>query len=185
MKKPILLIAAMLCCGAAHGAEAVALDKAVKAAGHVIFLRHAHAPGFGDPPDFAVEDCSKQRNLDAAGRDQARAIGAAFRRAGLVRARVLSSPWCRCLDTARLLDIGPVEVFAGLGSFFQGLVGRDETLEKLERYLDQVPPEAAPPVLVTHYVVISTVTGITAPAGGAVLYDPATKRAWVARIDAE
>jgi broad specificity phosphatase PhoE len=79
--------------------------------GHVALIRHGTAPpGYGgDPPGFKLDDCSTQRNLDEQGRAEARALGEAFRRHGVSVARVVSSPWCRCLDTARLMAVGPVE----------------------------------------------------------------------------
>ena len=74
--------------------------------GRVLMLRHATAPGFGDPPEFRLGDCSTQRNLDATGRAQATALGERLRAAGLGEARVFSSAWCRCQETARLLNLG-------------------------------------------------------------------------------
>jgi len=83
--------------------------------GVVLALRHALAPGTFDPPGFRLGDCSTQRNLDDTGRQQARQIGAWFRGHALVPARVRSSPWCRCVDTAELA-FGRHETWAALGS---------------------------------------------------------------------
>ena len=99
---------------AASGVNARQPDKswaALLEGGHVALIRHANAPpGYGgDPPGFRIDDCSTQRNLDAVGREQARVLGDAFRRQGVRVDRVLSSPWCRCVDTARLMDVGPVD----------------------------------------------------------------------------
>ena len=79
--------------------------------GHVELIRHGNAPpGYGgDPPGFKIDDCKTQRNLDELGRQQARGLGEAFRNHGVRVDRILSSPWCRCLDTARLMAVGPVE----------------------------------------------------------------------------
>jgi phosphohistidine phosphatase SixA len=79
--------------------------------GHVAVIRHGNAPpGYGgDPPGFKIDDCKTQRNLDELGREQARALGEAFRSHGVRVDRILSSPWCRCLETARLMAVGPVE----------------------------------------------------------------------------
>jgi phosphohistidine phosphatase SixA len=79
--------------------------------GHVALIRHGNAPpGYGgDPPGFRIEDCATQRNLDEAGREQARAVGEAFRKRGVRVERMVSSPWCRCLETARLMGVGPAE----------------------------------------------------------------------------
>ena len=79
--------------------------------GHVALVRHGNAPpGYGgDPPGFKLDDCRTQRNLDELGREQARALGEAFRSRGVRVDRVVSSPWCRCLETAQLMAVGPVE----------------------------------------------------------------------------
>ena len=79
--------------------------------GHVALIRHGNAPpGYGgDPPGFKIDDCKTQRNLDELGREEARALGEAFRNQGVRVDRILSSPWCRCLETARLMGVGPVE----------------------------------------------------------------------------
>jgi broad specificity phosphatase PhoE len=79
--------------------------------GHVALIRHGNAPpGYGgDPPGFKIDDCATQRNLDEKGRAQARALGEAFRQHGVPADKILSSPWCRCLETARLMGLGPVD----------------------------------------------------------------------------
>lgn len=93
-------------------ADAVA---ALRAGGTVLALRHALAPGTFDPPGFTLGDCRTQRNLSDAGRAQARRIGAWFQAQGLQPARVRSSPWCRCQDTAQLA-FGGADRWAALGS---------------------------------------------------------------------
>src|SRR5262245_28154595 len=79
--------------------------------GHVALIRHGNAPpGYGgDAPGFKIDDCKTQRNLDEEGREEAQALGAAFRDHSVRVDRVLSSPWCRCMDTARLMAVGTVE----------------------------------------------------------------------------
>ena len=79
--------------------------------GHVALIRHGNAPpGYGgDPPGFKIDDCKTQRNLDEIGREQASALGEAFRNHGVRVDRILSSPVCRCLETASLMAVGPVE----------------------------------------------------------------------------
>lgn len=81
----------------------------------VIAFRHALAPGNFDPPEFKLGDCSTQRNLSDGGRAQARRIGEWFETRGLSPARVRSSPWCRCVDTAQIA-FGRAEPWAALGS---------------------------------------------------------------------
>jgi broad specificity phosphatase PhoE len=80
-----------------------ALWRALQQGGHVLFVRHAlTTPGFGDPPGFRLEDCSTQRNLSEEGRTQARRMGETFRKRDVPIGEVLSSPWCRCVETAKL-----------------------------------------------------------------------------------
>jgi hypothetical protein len=76
--------------------------EALRAPDAVVLLRHSFAPGSFDPPSARLDDCSSQRNLDETGRAQARRIGEAFRENGVAVGDILSSPRCRCLDTARL-----------------------------------------------------------------------------------
>ncbi len=80
----------------------------------VIFLRHALAPGFGDPENFNLTDCNTQRNLDDIGRAQAVKIGVEFKSYGIEFEEILSSQWCRCKDTANLLNLGDWNEFMGL-----------------------------------------------------------------------
>ena len=79
--------------------------------GHVAVIRHGNAPpGYGgDPPGFRFDDCKTQRNLDDIGREQARALGVAFRKHGVRVDRIMASPMCRCLETGRLMAVGSVE----------------------------------------------------------------------------
>ena len=90
---------------------------ALRAGGHVALMRHADAPGgVGDPPGFRVEDCATQRNLSEKGRADAAKIGARLQREGIAFEKILSSPWCRCIDTAKLLNLGTVGTEATFGN---------------------------------------------------------------------
>ncbi len=155
-----------------HAAEQSAdgaLVEHMRAGGHVLFIRHAKAPGTGDPEGFRVEDCATQRNLSEAGRAQAREIGAWLRTRGVGGARVYSSQWCRCLDTARLLEVGPVTQLPALNSFYERPQDREPNLAALRRFLAEQPADGTLLVLVTHQVTISAMTGEYAPSGHAVL----------------
>jgi phosphohistidine phosphatase SixA len=102
------------CAGADDAADAW---KALRAGGHVALMRHADAPGgAGDPPGFRVDDCVTQRNLSEKGRADAEKIGSQLKREGIAFAKVLSSPWCRCIDTAKLMNLGTVETEATFGN---------------------------------------------------------------------
>ncbi len=86
---------------------------------YFILIRHALAPGTGDPENFQLDDCATQRNLSVAGREQARRLGDALKQRGIAVKQVLSSQWCRCLETAELMAVGEVEPFPALNSFFR------------------------------------------------------------------
>ncbi|MBP2462132.1 MULTISPECIES: histidine phosphatase family protein [unclassified Rhizobium] len=134
----------------------------------MVLLRHAIAPGTGDPANFAVNDCSTQRNLSAQGIAQASRIGTLFREKGVAQARVFSSQWCRCLDTAKGLGLGPVEPQPLLNSFFGSPEdGRPQT-QALRAWMTGLPP-GRPVVLVTHQVNITGLTNIV-PASGELLF---------------
>lgn len=132
---------------------------ALRAGGHVALIRHASAPGTGDPAGFRLDDCATQRNLSAAGRAEAQTIGASFRAHDIAVAGVYSSQWCRCLDTARLLDLGPVEPLAPLNSFFASPDQEAAQMAALRAWLGAHEADAAT-VLVTHQVVVTALSGI-------------------------
>lgn len=140
------------------------LWQVLKAGDHVALLRHALAPGTGDPKAFVIGDCSTQRNLSKEGREQARRIGERFASNGIETAEVFSSQWCRCLETADLLGLGLVQELPALNSFFQAFEHRDPQTRELKAWL-RGRDLAAPAVLVTHQVNITALTGIH-PASG-------------------
>ncbi|PYM18908.1 MAG: histidine phosphatase family protein [Candidatus Rokuibacteriota bacterium] len=132
--------------------------EALRAPGSIVVLRHSYAPGGFDPPDAKLDDCSTQRNLDDNGRAQARRVGEAFRAHGITVGRVLSSPRCRCLDTARLA-FGKVEPWEVL----QGALRDTELRRRLLIPVKQAIADnrdGAPLVLVTHGSVVSDLTGL-------------------------
>jgi phosphohistidine phosphatase SixA len=143
----------------AVGDEAQVLVERLGSAKHVLMIRHALAPGSGDPPEFRVGDCSTQRNLNDEGRAQAAAIGAWLKDKGLPEAAVYSSQWCRCLETARLMDIGPVKELSALNSFYELTETRDLNLRALRAFLDALPAGGPPVVLVSHFVTIAAIAG--------------------------
>jgi broad specificity phosphatase PhoE len=148
-------------------AEDVALWSALRQGDHAALIRHALAPGTGDPPGFRLEDCSTQRNLSEQGRAQARDIGARFRDHGIEQAEVLSSQWCRCLETARRLGLGAVTPFDGLNSFFRDRSHVPERTAAVRALLRQrlSDTHAVPLVLVTHQVNITALTDVFPAAG--------------------
>lgn len=141
-------------------------------AGAVAIMRHALAPGTGDPRGFDVDDFSTQRNLDERGREQARALGAALRATGLEFDRVLTSQWCRCIETAELLEIAPVEEFEPLNSFFADRSTRGQQTEAVRAFLQDLPDDERI-VLVTHQVNITALTGRGVSSGELFIIDVA------------
>lgn len=158
---------------AAAAAEATpeALWTALRSGGHVVLMRHAEAPGIGDPAGFRLEDCRTQRNLSAAGREQARRLGQRFRDQGVKIARVLSSRWCRCLETARWLGLGPVEPYPPLDSFFQQSERGPQQTAELRRLVSEARSGPAL-LLVTHQVNITALTGVVPQSGEMVVIRP-------------
>lgn len=122
--------------------------------------------------NFALGDCSTQRNLNDAGREQARRIGRAFRDQGIQVDRVLTSQWCRCRDTAELLDLAPVEDFPALNSVFQDRSTRDQQTEAVRDFLMEAPDDEKL-VLVTHQVNITALTDVFPSSGEVVVIEVA------------
>jgi phosphohistidine phosphatase SixA len=152
-------VAAALAAGVPRRSSASDVPVALDRPGIVVALRHALAPGIGDPPGFLLKDCTTQRNLDSRGRAEARGIGDTLRHAGLGRAPVYSSRWCRCLETAELLALGPVIPLPALDSFFREPALRGTRTAALRAFLAVEGALGPPTVLVTHQVNISALTG--------------------------
>ena len=168
-----LLVLALLLWSPAPGQADLetAVWAALKNGGHVALLRHANAPGNDDPPGFRLDDCTTQRNLSEAGREQARSIGARFREHGIENVVIYSSQWCRCLETAKLLDLGKVNRFPGLNSFFRD--GSREAVQTAEvRALINKRPKGTSLILVTHQVNITALSGVFPQSGEIVVLRP-------------
>jgi phosphohistidine phosphatase SixA len=110
-------------------ADEAAAWAALRAGGVVALMRHGDAPGAGDPPGWRLDDCATQRNLSERGRAEARAAGARLREARIAIDRVVSSPWCRCVETARLAGVGAVDVEPAFANAFV-LAEQRETLRE-------------------------------------------------------
>jgi phosphohistidine phosphatase SixA len=148
---------------------------------HVLMMRHADAPGYSDTAGFNVKDCSSQRNLGETGKKQAREIGQWLKARGVADARVLSSPWCRCMDTATLLNIGPVNSENSLGSFFENRGDAKEQTLALQKKIqaELMTKNNKPLMLVTHQVNISAFTGEGVGSGQMVLVQVTPKGQYV------
>lgn len=162
---------------AALPAAAMAQDDAwalLRQPGHVVFMRHSDAPGsggYGDPPGYRLDDCATQRNLSEEGRAHARRTGAAFRKHGVTFDRVLSSPWCRCKETASLAIGKEAEVFPPLSNLVGRHEHRDAQVKALEAYLAGLDGNTRV-LFVTHGIVVNALTGIGLASGEMVIVKP-------------
>ena len=146
----------------------------------VALMRHAIAPGNGDPVEFKLGDCTTQRNLSNDGVLQAQQIGSHFKEHGVAKSDLFSSQWCRCVDTAVNLKMGPVEQLPMLNSFYQNRSTETAQTEQLNQWIvDRLTakspnsnndlPSNTPAILVTHQVNITALTGVF-PASGEVVF---------------
>ena len=173
MRLMICLLACLtgLCTVATAGVDSdqAEMIENMLAGGHILMIRHALAPGTGDPANFQIGDCSTQRNLDDRGRDQARAIGDWLRSKGITSARVYSSQWCRCLETAKLLKLGPVAELPALNSFYELTENREPNLKALREFITKQPPDGKLIIMVSHLVTISAIADEAVSSGEGVL----------------
>lgn len=153
--------------------------RALAAPGTAALMRHAEAPGIGDPEGFRLDDCATQRTLNDAGRAQARAAGAALKSSGIRIDRVLTSQWCRCVETAELLAVAPVEPLPALNSFRAAPTNKEAQIAELRRVLSERTDEKL--LLVTHQVVIAALTGRSTASGEIVIVAPGSDGALVVR----
>ena len=137
--------------------------------GNLIFIRHAYAPGGGDPVNFDINDCKTQRNLSNAGRDQAKKIRSFFKDNNIPINKVYSSEWCRCKETA-LIAFNKFETKFFLNSFFssQFAKNKEPQMKKLKSFIkDQNKNKNL--VFVTHYVVIFEILNYGSSSGEIIL----------------
>lgn len=163
----LLLVVAAALPGAASAVSTDELWALLRGGRQIVLLRHGTTtPGVGDPPGFRLEDCETQRNLVEAGREESRRVGAAFRAQRVPVGRVLSSPWCRCLETARLA-FGRAERWPALANLF----GRQDRAAALRAALGE-PPADGTLVLVSHGSTISSAVGVMPAMGEFVVVTP-------------
>jgi phosphohistidine phosphatase SixA len=138
--------------------------------GYVLLMRHALAPGVGDPENFKLGDCSTQRNLSDEGRQDAREIGEWLERRDIPILRVESSRWCRARETAELLGIGKVRANKNLDSLFEDAdpIGDPQTANIRKRIVDHRQSRGLL-VMVGHFVNVSALTGVGLESGEGVL----------------
>ena len=138
----------------------------------IILIRHALAPGGGDPPGFKIDDCKTQRNLDKAGVEQSKAIGKLFKKNKIPVDKVLSSQWCRCKDTAKYAFKNYFE-FSALNSTFQSSFAKNEPkqLKQLRTFVNNWDGDGGNLVLITHYSIITAITDAIPSSGEIVITD--------------
>ena len=171
-RRCVLSIFALLLLGVAPAGADDALWTALKAGGHVVLVRHAATTGgAGDPPGFRLDDCATQRPLTEEGRTQARKIGQRFRTEDIAIGKVVSSQWCRCRDTAALMNLGPVETAATFNNAFT-LRERVDDLSAGAREIIAAWNGPGTLVIVTHGANIRPLTGIDLGEGGMVVVRP-------------
>lgn len=147
------------------------LINSLKEGGKLVFIRHALAPGGGDPENFKISDCSTQRNLNQIGIEQSKKIGSFFTENKIPIDQVLSSEWCRCKDTAKYA-FKNYETFNALNSFFSAKFAKNKNkqIKDLKKYIKSWNGEKNL-IFVTHYVVISEMMNLAVSSGEIVISD--------------
>jgi len=169
MKKYLIFLFFLLFCSSTFANTKII--SALEEGGKLIFIRHAHAPGGGDPDNFDIKDCSTQRNLDATGVKQAKRIGQFFRKNKISIDSVFSSEWCRCKDTAKSA-FESYKTFKALNSFFSLKFekNRDKQVKDLKSFVKSWNSKKNI-VFITHYVVILEVLNTTVSSGAIIVAD--------------
>ena len=137
----------------------------------LIFIRHAYAPGSGDPDNFNLNDCSTQRNLSKEGRKQSKYIGEFFRENNIKIDKVLSSEWCRCKETAKIA-FEDFSTNSFLNSFYSSKYAKNKNkqIKALNNYIKKFKSDKNL-ILITHYVLISEVLNYAPSSGEIVVSD--------------
>ena len=147
------------------------LVNSLKEGGKLIFIRHAHAPGNGDPENFNLKDCASQRNLNQEGINQSKKIGLFFTKNKIQIDKVLSSEWCRCKDTAKYA-FNDYKTFDALNSFYDARFTKNKAkqIKDLKKYISSWNSKKNL-VLVTHFVVISETLSMGSASGEIIVSD--------------
>jgi phosphohistidine phosphatase SixA len=149
-----------------------ALWSLLQGGGQVVLIRHAlTTPGVGDPPGMRLGDCDTQRNLNEAGRVQARQLGEVLRSRGVVVGRLLSSPWCRCIETTQLAFGQTPELVPALGNLFDRPERVARQVAELKPLVSQTPVRGNT-VLMSHGSTILALTGISPATAELVVLTP-------------
>ena len=172
-KSCLLLCLLLIIATHSHASNEANAFNSLKERKVVALMRHAIAPGNGDPSEFTLGDCKTQRNLSSEGIQQAQKIGAQMKSYGITNADVFSSQWCRCIDTATELGIGPAQALPMLNSFYQDRSSSELQTNQLNHWikdrLDESKPRNQAAILVTHQVNITALTGVY-PTSGEIVF---------------
>ena len=162
----LVLFAIVLLAARSAWADDDAMWALLKKPGHIVLLRHANAPGSTpEPYGIDLKNCAIQRSLDDAGRAQARRVGEAFRKHGITHVRLVSSQFCRALETAKLTGLGPVAQLPALNQvFLADLSGMRETAEKTGQFMKTIPAKQLT-MLVSHVSNIQSIAGVNLSSG--------------------
>ena len=154
-----------------HSDSSEILINSLKEGKKIVFIRHANAPGNGDPKNFSIKDCFTQRNLNQIGIEQSKKIGLIFKDNEVMIDKVLSSEWCRCKDTAKLA-FQNYETFDALNSFYdvRFVDNKNKQIKDLKNYIDNWISNKNL-ILVTHYVVILEILNKTSLPGEIIVSD--------------
>jgi len=145
--------------------------ESLKEGGKLIFIRHALAPGNGDPENFELQNCSTQRNLNEIGIQQSKKIGLIFKKNEIKIDNIYSSEWCRCKDTAKYA-FDDFETFDALNSFYdiRFAANEDKQIKDFYKFIESIDSKSNI-VFVTHYVVIGAILNIGTSSGEIVVTD--------------
>ena len=145
--------------------------ESLKEGGKLIFIRHALAPGNGDPENFKLQNCNTQRNLNEIGIQQSKKIGLIFKKNEIKIDNIYSSEWCRCKDTAKYA-FDDFETFDALNSFYdiRFAANEDKQIKDFYEFIDSIDSKNNI-VFVTHYVVIGAILNIGTSSGEIVVTD--------------
>lgn len=166
--KAIITALLTACCFLAQASD---LSQKLQSSDYVLLMRHTLAPGVGDPANYSLEDCKTQRNLNSEGKSQAVFVGEWLKKQGVKNAEVHSSVWCRCKDTAALLNFGEYKVEPALASFFDDMSKAKESNLKLQRFIaGKIKSKGDKAlIMVTHHVNILEFMGENIASGDMVL----------------
>lgn len=154
-----------------------ALVDALRAGGYTLYFRHAatdwsNVDQVSNPGDWKSCDPQRMRQLSEQGRKDARRIGSALRRLSIPVGRVLSSEYCRTLQTAQAMEIGAVATSRDIMNLRVAayLGGRDALVERARKVLATPPEKNTNTVLVAHGNLIRAASGAYPGEAGAVVF---------------